>query len=665
MFLSFQNKIYATLIVSFILLVSSLFLSYQNIDKSDEMLKYLSRDQIKLNYYAHKLNYDIKKNQADILQVTMLEDNFSELQELNTFASLNESIIKLEEFMKENNVLPKEFLTTLKVIKSRIISYKIVQHSLMEAINSKDTEDIKDALVGFNSITLKFSKDTENLINLANSQLHTNILLLNENNENSSKNLLFSFLLAALLIGFSVYKFNALHSKLKKQLVRAQKAEDDLKKAQTQLLKYNDDLESEISKKTKELHDKIYTHFLSGLPNRNKLLEDMHTYHFTHMAILNIDKFQSFNDVYGEEVGNIALNLSADFLKEEIKDTPMFLYHIGGDEFVIVSRKDDELTDQIFIEDIELILKNFKAERFCYEDKSFQFIMSAGISFSGKKKMLAYADMALKDAKKRNIQLSVFNDDKELEKLHQEDIECNKKLIDALDNDNIISFFQPIVPIQDGNKITKYESLVRLRTADGKIIPPFNFIKVAKASRVYHKITRAVIKNTLGTIEKYHVPCSINISLIDIENERTMSHFFDRLDEFEFNELLTVELLETEEFHNYKLVYDFCMKVRSYGLKVALDDFGSGYSNFSHILQLPIDYIKIDATLISNIDRDHNSKIMVETIVELAHKLNILTIAEFVSSGEILAVIKDLGVDYAQGFYLGKPLSIGEYMGKP
>ena len=143
-----------------------------------------------------------------------------------------------------------------------------------------------------------------------------------------------------------------------------------------------------------------------------------------------------------------------------------------------------------------------------------------------------------------------------------------------------------------------------------------------------------------------------------------MDYFFDLLNTYKFNELLTVELLETEDFTNYELVHDFCMRVRSYGIKVALDDFGSGYSNFSHILQLPVDYIKIDASLISNIDRDRNSRIMVETIVELAQKLNVLTIAEFVSSGEILAVVKEIGVDYAQGFFLGKPLEISEYIEK-
>ena len=663
--MTFQHKIYTTLAVSFALLLLSLVLSYQNIQENSAMLKYLSKGQIKLNYYTHKLNYDIKKNQSDILQSTMLDYTFTEIQEKNAFSEINLSIDKLSEFIQEHENLSQDFIQLFETIKNRITSYKLVQHSLIIALASQDKVDIEDALIGYNDVTMKFSKDTDRLIDLANEQLYTNILLLNENNDTSAKNLLFSFLIAVLLVAFSIAKFNTLQTTLKEQLRRAESAEEDLKLAQTQLLKYNDDLEHEITTKTRELHEKIYTHFLSGLPNRNKLLEDVVSYHFTHMAILNIDKFQSFNDVYGEEVGNIALKMSAEFLKEEIQNSSMLLYHIGGDEFVIASKNDYndyQGTHQDFIQDIESILRKFRQERFIYDDKTFQFMMSSGIAYSGKKKMLAYADMALKDAKKRNIQLSVFNEDKELEKIHQEDIECHKKLIYALDNNNILSYFQPIVPIQEGEHETKYESLVRLRSEDGKIIPPFNFLKVAKANRIYYKITRSVIKNTLGTIQKHQIPCSINISLMDIENERTMQNFFQTLDTFEFNELLTVELLETEDFNNYELVYDFCVKVRSYGVKVALDDFGSGYSNFSHILQLPIDYIKIDASLISNIDRDYNSRMMVETIVELAQKLHIMTIAEFVSSGEILAVIKEIGVDYAQGFYLGKPLSISDYI---
>ena len=495
------------------------------------------------------------------------------------------------------------------------------------------------------------------LPNRYDKNLEKKIEVLKKSNNKTKTNTLYAFSLALILILFAIYKISLRHSKTEKKLALGEVTDIEQKKIQSQLIKYNDDLEKEISKKTKELHIKTNTHFLSGLPNRNKLLDDSYIYKFKQMALLNIDKFQKFNDVYGEEIGNIALKLTADFLNSEIDDDT-FLYHIGGDEFVVAVKNSTEINKTYFIEKIENILKMYKRENFLYEDKTFTFMMSAGLAFSGSKKMLAYADMALKDAKKRNIQLSIFDDDKELEKIHIEDIECHSKLTYALENKKISSYFQPIAPIQDSSLSIKYESLARMIEEDGSAIPPFKFIEVAKQNRIYHKITKAVLNNTLLNVTKYKIPCSFNISMEDIENDRTVEMLYKTFDEYEYNNLLTIELLETEEFKDYKRVYDFCIKVRSYGIKVALDDFGSGYSNFSHALNLPIDYIKIDASLISNIDRDINSQIMVETIVGLAHKLNIQTIAEFVSSKEILDVVKRLNVDYAQGYYIGKPEKI-------
>ena len=140
-----------------------------------------------------------------------------------------------------------------------------------------------------------------------------------------------------------------------------------------------------------------------------------------------------------------------------------------------------------FIDHITHILKLFQKEIFVYEDKKFSFMVSAGLAFSGGKKMLAYADMALKDAKIKNIQIGIFNDDKELEKMHTEDIECHKQLLTAFDTNNVISYFQPISPIQDSSLPVKYESLVRLRLEDGSILPPIRFIDVAKKNRIYYK----------------------------------------------------------------------------------------------------------------------------------------------------------------------------------
>ncbi|EDZ63180.1 diguanylate cyclase/phosphodiesterase [Sulfurimonas gotlandica GD1] len=624
------------------------------------MIDHIETKQIKLSKMIFKFNQDIANYQSDILQSIILDDIHSTEKFYTSFDNLNDTLKSIENFVNKNSF--HDIDETIHTIKNRVIEYKAFEESLIKAIKANSHNKVHNSLIDFKTITLEFSSNTDEMIRLVDIMSKEKIQILKSTNSETQKETLYTFILAVLLILFAVYKLSKRHSATEKELILGELAEIEQKKLQSQLLKYNDDLEEEISKKTAELHQKIYTHFLSGLPNRNKLLEDSYIYKFKQMALLNIDKFQKFNDVYGEEVGNIALKLTADFLTLHVDDNNTLLYHIGGDEFVFAVKDSTKLNNTHFIEKVEDILKQYRRENFIYEDKRFTFMMSAGLAFSGSRKMLAYADMALKDAKKRNVQISIFNDDKALEKLHKEDIECHKKLIHAIDTNNIISFFQPIAPIQDASLDIKYESLVRIREDDGNIIAPFRFIDVAKQNRVYHKLTQAIINNTFEVISKYDIPCSINISMEDIENDKTIQMLYAKFDEFEYNHHLSIELLETEEFKDYKRVYDFCLKVRSYGIKVALDDFGAGYSNFSHALNLPIDYIKIDASLISNIDRDMNSQIMVETIVGLAHKLNIQTIAEFVSSKEILDVVKRLNIDYAQGYYIGKPEEIEKHI---
>lgn len=622
-------------------------LNYKNVTLNNEVLNYLTKDQVRLTELTNSLNYALKKNEALVLQYILLQNKASRSFEDKAFEDIDNTLATLDDFLRQYQ-MPQELTELYKKIKKRVTAYKIVERSIIQAFQANDRLELEDAILGFNSVTEKFAQDMQQLSHLSNQLLYQQILTLQKNNDKNALTLLLSFITAFLLIIYAIYKFNKLHTKLQE--------------AQNKLLRYNENLQEQIKEKTQELYTKIYTHPITLLPNRNKLIEDIPAYNFKRMALLNIDHFQSFNDVYGEKIGNIALKLTGDFLQKEVAQLPVLLYHIGGDEFVIVCVDETNENNQIFIDAINTILNNYKHHTFSYKDKIFQFIMSCGITFTGKYKMLAYADMALKDAKKKNVQISIFHEDRSLEEKHKNNLECHKKLLSALGRNAILSYFQPIVPIQDETKALKYESLVRLEDEDGKIIPPFHFLNVAKAHRIYHKITRAVIKNTLDVIRRYQVPCSINFSLSDIQNPKTMQAFFSTLDEFEYNELLSIELLETEDFQDYNSVYDFCLKVRSYGVKVSLDDFGSGYSNFSHILNLPIDFIKIDASLISNIDKNNNSRLMVETIVTLAKKLNVQTIAEFVSSEEILNVIKELGVDYAQGFHLGKPLRIEEHL---
>lgn len=651
-----KGSIYLFLITSFVLLLVSLFFSMQNIKNNIKMIDNFNTHYLDLSSKITTLNYKIEENQSDMLQAILLKNKLP--QNYSLFMSLVDEISTMA---KTDINLDKDFYTKVEIVRKRLVSYKSVEESIPLALTSKYKEDMEDALIGYDLVTESFLVDVQELISKMNSVLQVRIDELKSSNNITKQTIGVSFFVAILLIILSVTKLNGMQSILTRELERAVEAEEKERSLQLQLLKYNENLESEITKKTNELYQKVYTHFLSGLPNRNKLLEDSVIYEFSQIALLNIDKFQKFNDVYGEELGNVGIVMTSKFLKEHIGIEDAHLYHIAGDEFAVLVKKSTNVDDERFITQINNFLKLYRKEPFDVEGHKHSFMMSAGIAFGGEKKMLAYADMALKEAKVKNEAISVYSEKKGLEKTHKEDIETRNRLFNAFENDGIASYFQPISPLQDDSLETKYESLVRLKDKDG-FLTPYSFLDIAKQNKVYYKLTNRVFENTLKAIERYNIPCSINVSVMDIENPKTIENIYSMLDRFNYNYLLTIELLETEGFENYELVYEFCRKIRTYGIKIALDDFGAGYSNFSHILNLPIDYIKIDSSLISNIDRDRHSQIMVETIVGLAQKLNVKTIAEFVSSEDILKTVTKLKVDYAQGFYIGKPEPIEYYI---
>lgn len=660
-----RNKIHITIYISialgFVLLLASILLSYQSLQNSSTLLKNLERSQIELLYRTNELDHEIKQSHVNVMQSLVVDKNIDMFDQKTITQQIQQKIQTIQNNLETSSLDAANFQEILNTIKKRSVGFSYVTTSLKEAVKSHDEQDIQDALVSFNLITQKFSYDVEQLLNILQSSVKEQIALLQDSNNKNIRIIIFSFAITLILILGALLKFNTLTRQILAELHLRKKAQQELLGAQDKLQNYNKTLQNEITKKTQELQTKIFTNHLTHLPNRNKILDDNMKKKFDKMALLNIDKFQSFNDIYGEEMGNVALQKTAKWLEEYLQNQNYLLYHLGGDEFVVVSLDTDE-EEREFISYIKLLLRKYKSTPFQYDNIEHQFIMSSGITFTNKYKMLAFADMALKEAKQNNMPLSVFQDETDMQRSHKEDLEIQRQLKYAFEHNTLVSHFQPIVPIQDATKPTKFESLIRLIDENGNTLAPYKFIPVAKSIREYYKITRAVIHNTLATVQKYQIPSSINLSMTDITNERTMHYFFDTLEDFAYNELLTVELLETENFENYENVRKFCLKARTYGVKIALDDFGSGYSNFTHVLNLPIDYIKIDASLIATIDKDINLQVMVETIVTLAKKLEVETVAEFVSSADILHMVHSLGVDYAQGFHLGKPLAIEEHI---
>ena len=237
------------------------------------------------------------------------------------------------------------------------------------------------------------------------------------------------------------------------------------------------------------------------------------------------------------------------------------------------------------------------------------------------------------------------------------------KVVDyALNNNRIVSLFQPIVS-NETQEIIKYESLVRIRDKDDKLISPFFFLDIAKKAGVYGNITLQVLENSFEMYNEKNVPISINLSPSDILRDKIRDKIISLLEEYKPKKgMITFELLEDEIIKYPKILQEFIDTIKNLNAEIAIDDFGEGYSNFSRIVDVKADWIKIDGSLIKDIHKDKVRQDIVETIVNFAKKENKKTVAEFVENEEIYNVLKKLGVDYSQGYYFSKPIEVDEIL---
>ncbi len=204
--------------------------------------------------------------------------------------------------------------------------------------------------------------------------------------------------------------------------------------------------------------------------------------------------------------------------------------------------------------------------------------------------------------------------------------------------------------------------MARLKIGAGQTIPPARFIEAAKQAKLSGLITIRILAATIEIARRHRADFSVNISSEDMLNRTDKERIYAMLEaNQDVAPHIVFEILETEDIEDYEIVGAFIRRVKSYGCRIAIDDFGSGYSNFEKLLQLDIDIVKIDGTLIRNLHRDAHAQLVARTIVEFARGAGLTTVAEFVHSEAVLAKVKELGIDEAQGFYLGEPKEARAY----
>ncbi len=466
----------------------------------------------------------------------------------------------------------------------------------------------------------------------------------------------------ALLIPYGIYLFVFIQS-----VILAKKFSLLFYKNQVLSIKLenrNTELEKatvELDNRLEEINNRHFTDKMTNLPNRNSLFIDIGNFDLFSLILLDINSFKEINDYYGNRVGDEVLKEVSIRLKSVSDQTAdSQLYKLSADEFSIITRiKHINQSEDHLLSMIDKIISEINDKSYIVFDLEIFIQITIGAALSldrneGAEKALQKADMALKRAKQKRKHFLVYDESMQIVKEIEENMKRLNMIRTAIKEDAIIPIFQPIFN-NHTLTIDKYECLARIND-NGTIVTPDRFLELSKKNRYYHEITSSIFKKSLNAFKNNKFEFSINISIDDIISSGTIDMISKALKYFPGGcERIIFEILESEGIDNYSLVNEFITFIRRFGCRIAIDDFGSGYSNFDHILQLSVDYIKIDSSLIKNIDNNRNSQVIVKTISGFAKELKLKTVAEFVHNEEVYKKSFDLGIDYSQGYYFGKP----------
>ncbi|MBI5344161.1 MAG: bifunctional diguanylate cyclase/phosphodiesterase, partial [Deltaproteobacteria bacterium] len=392
------------------------------------------------------------------------------------------------------------------------------------------------------------------------------------------------------------------------------------------------------------------------------------------LLLLDIDQFKLVCDTYGHGMGDEFLRRVARMLQitmryvnsQYFNDEERFniIARLSGDEFIVFIPMVDRAGAIAAAEQIRKGL-----EGFYHADAACHLTVSMGISLypehgSATTELLTKADAAMYRAKDlgRN-RFHVYNPEDRAIELMRSRLVWKENILDALKDDKFEPWYQPIKSLKM-DKVMHYEVLARMKGADGGIILPGPFIDIAERFGLVGQISKVVIEKAMRFLKRLNMrgqspAFCMNVSGKQLGDSEFLWFLQSKIDEVGLDPGRVIfEITETSSIGEIDKAVRFLKSLKNKGCHIALDDFGIGFTSFMYLKELDVDYIKIAGPFIKNLDKNLNDRLFVKAIVDVAKGMNIQTIAEFVEREETVSLLRDIGIDYAQGYFIGKPSSV-------
>jgi len=381
-------------------------------------------------------------------------------------------------------------------------------------------------------------------------------------------------------------------------------------------------------------------------------------------VLMDIDGFKAINQKYGRSVGDEILTSFSERLNNYLPKNSKII-RLGGSEFFAIIPKKELKNMPIFVQE----LYNF-LQKMLYLVKDQEISLSISMTAIDTPENVKKIENILRllDEKLLKIKKTGKNRLEVLDNISISDVRYTSMnyIREALEKERFTCLYQPICTTLN-KEVVKYEVLVRMcdREDETKLVPPKYFLNTIRGTSQYIKLSKFVLAEVFETLRKYPViELSMNLDLDDLDNVDMMQLINDYLVKNKSDaSRLTFEIVEENEIYDYEKVNTVFSQLRKYGSKIAIDDFGSGYANYTYLTRLDIDIIKLDANFVHDLeDRFKEAKIVISSIKTLAHHLECQVIAEFVHNESVYLMLKEIGVEFVQGYYLGKPKMIKDYL---